>query len=336
MSLKYHIIIILPLFLYLTIQGCDKPKAQESIVNQTYNTSYGTISRIDVYPLFAFDYTSDYQFDEYLQTGTLPLNNSIKSDSTDFRCTCFSASGEDVRLFGRNYDWDTHSSYFMVFTKPENAYASVSTVDLSFFDYNHNQTPDFQGNQNTIKLLPYYPFDGMNEKGVAIGMNALSHARSPNDASKVTIGELQLIRLVLDYAASTNEAINLIQQYNISMEDPPIHYLIADSTGHSVIIEFVEGKMQIINNSNPWQVTTNFIITGLNIPQDVSCWRYNTADETLKNNNGNITVDEAENILKNVSVASTRWSVVYNIKSKQIQIAMGRNFENTHYFTITE
>jgi choloylglycine hydrolase len=256
------------------------------------------------------------------------------SKDNQYTCTCFSAFGEDIRLLGRNYDWSARSSYFIVFTYPPNAYSSVSTVDMYFFNYDHNQPPGDEENLNTIRTLPYYPFDGINEKGVAVGMNALDQAQAPHDPSKVTIGELQLIRLVLDYAASTKEAISLIQQYNIRMENPPIHYLIADSSGHSIVIEFVNGEMIIMENSNPWQVTTNFIITGLDSPDTAPCWRYKSVCETLDQTNGMLTEIDAVNLLQNVTVSSTRWSTVFNLNTKQILIAMGGNFENLHHFSI--
>ena len=331
---KHMFLSVYLVFFYFFLCSCDKERDPVTSVNQTYKTSCGIVTQIDDYPLFTLNYSSDYKFDEYLQTGNIPLYPSNKSNSKNFYCTCFSAFGEDSRLLGRNFDWPDSSTYFIFFTNPPNGYSSVSTVDLGFFNYDHDKTPDFSDNQNTLRTLPYHPFDGMNEKGVAIGMNAIPEALSPHNASKVTIGELQLIRLVLDYASSTQEAINLIQQYNIRMEDPPIHYLIADSSGHSVIIEFVNGKMEIMNNANPWQVTTNFVITGLNSPQNAPCWRYRTVYETLSINNGILSESGAISLLQNVSVPTTRWSVLFYIISGQIQIAMGRDYENPHFFTI--
>jgi len=203
---------------------------------ETFEMPYGTITQIDDYPLFKFTYTADYNFDAYLATGTIPFNLSNNSSSTSYECTCFSAFGGDNRIMGRNYDWPERTTAYLVFTDPPDGYASVSMVDLYFFNYHHNESPKYSGNQNTLQAMPYYPFDGMNEKGVAIGMNALPESRGPYDADKVTIGELQLIRLVLDYAGSTKEAIALIKQYNIRMEQPPIHYLIADSSRYSFLI----------------------------------------------------------------------------------------------------
>jgi hypothetical protein len=331
---KSKFFIVFFIYFYFLHCTCETKWDPVSTANQTHKTSFGTITQIDDYPLFKIVYSSDYKFDEYLQTGKIPYYVTDHSKSINYCCTCFSIFGEGNRLFGRNYDWPEYSTYFIIFTNPPNRYASVSTVDIYFFDYNQDEAPTFSGNENILRTLPYYPFDGMNEKGVVIGMNAVPQAQSPFEPSKITIGELQLIRLVLDYASSTQEAITLIQQYNIRVEDPPIHYLIADSSGHSVIIEFVDGKMEVMENVDPWQVTTNFVITGMNSPQDAPCWRYRTAFETLSVNKGDLSEKGTLSLLQNVSLSTTRWSTVFNIKSGQLQIAMGGDYENLHIFMI--
>ena len=330
-----RVFLIVPFILgYCLLFTCDSEQNPVSSGNETYVTAYGAVTQVDDYPLLTLTYTADYQFDAYLQTGDIPFYTSITSGSKNYACTCFSAFGDDSRLFGRNYDWPDHATYFLVFTDPPDGNASVSTVDMTFFDYHRNESPASSDNQRTRRTAPYYPFDGMNEKGVAIGMNAIPEAQTPYNISKVTIGELQLIRLVLDYANSTREAIALIQQYNIQMEDPPIHYLIADTSGHSAIIEFVDGQMKIIDNTDPWQVTTNFIVTGLSSHQNAPCWRYKTAYETLNAHSGVIGENAAMNLLQSVSVATTRWSVVFNMKNGELQIATGRDYENLHHFRI--
>lgn len=326
---------IVPLFFFCSfLFGCDKRWDSVSSDNPTYKTAHGTVTRIDDYPVFTLHYTSDYKFDAYLETGVLPNVVSNDSDSKNYCCTCFSAFGDENLLLGRNYDWPEPSTCYVLFTDPPEGYSSISTVDLSFFNYEHDESPDFAANQNTLRILPYFPFDGMNEMGVAVGMNAVPEARSPYDASRVTIGELQAIRLILDYAGSTGEAISLIQQYNVRMEEPPIHYIIADSSGHSVIIEFVEGEMEIIENTGPWQVTTNFVIKGLGSPEEAPCWRFRTASETLRLNNGLLSNSGAFDLLQEVSVSHTRWSTVFNLRTGEIQTAMDRDYENLNIFQL--
>ena len=333
---RQKLFILSLVFVFCFLSACDEKSDPVSADYQSFDTPFGTATQVDDYPLYTMTYTADYKFEEYLENGAIPFSSNNHTNAGNYCCTCFSALGENNRLLGRNYDWPESSTYFTVFTNPGSGYSSLSTVDVSFFDYNHSESPDFSGNHNTIRELPYYPFDGMNEMGVAIGMNAVPRARSPHDPAKVTIGELQLIRLVLDYASSTNEAITLVQQYNIRMEDPPIHYLIADSSGHSVILEFVDGEMEIMENTAPWQVTTNFVITGMNSPLEAPCWRFRTAYEMLSTNQGNLSESAAISLLQNVSVTTTRWSVVFDMKSGQISIAMGRKYQNLHTVSVYE
>ena len=318
----------------LFLHACDHNRDPLAVDDMIYETAYGTVAQVDSYPLFTFRYSSDYQFAQYLQDGQFPDLSAKLTVNRKFACTCFSAFGDQTRLLGRNYDWPQHSSYFLVFTDPPDGYASVSTVDLSFFNYDHNQPPHAPDNQEILSILPYFPFDGMNEKGVAVGMNALSSGQGPSDPEKVTIGELQAIRLILDYAATTTQALALFQQYNILMEDPPIHYVIADSSGHSAIVELIDGQMLIMENEQPWQVTTNFIINGLEDWHHAPCWRYQTACQTLSAQNGNLSESEAIAILQTVSVSGTRWSTVFDLKSGQMKIVMGRNFENLLAFSV--
>jgi hypothetical protein len=91
-----------------------------------------------------------------------------------------------------------------------------------------------------------------------------------------------------------------------------------------------------MENAAPWQVTTNFVITGLGNPLEAPCWRFRTAYETLSLNEGEMSESAAIDLLQNVSVASTRWSTVFDMKSGQMKIAMGRNYQNPHVFTIYE
>jgi hypothetical protein len=324
---------IIGLGLFL-LSGCTQEKSPLSAVGQTYQISYGTVTQVDAYPLYVFTYTSGYEFDQYLQSGNFPYYTTVITSSHHFACTCFSAFGGDKSFLGRNYDWSEPSAYYIVHTDPPDGHASVSTVDMTFFNYDYNEPPTSAGNQNTLRLLPYHPFDGMNEKGVAVGMNAIPEGHGPVEEGKITIGELQLIRLVLDYASSTAEALALIRQYNIRMEDPPIHYLIADSAGHSAIIEFVDGQMIVMENEQPWQVTTNFIISDYEDPVHAPCWRYQTAWQTLQNASGILSESAALDLLQQVSLPITRWSALYNLRTGVLQLVMGRKHQNPYAFIV--
>ncbi len=277
--------------------------------------------------LLVMHYYGDYGFDEFLKRGLASEANSILGsvNSPHWSCTCFASFGnENDPLLGRNYDY-TQVRPLILFTDPPGGYASVSMVDITFMGI---YTEDLSW-KNRLRLLiaPYYPFDGMNEYGLAVGMMAIPQAEGGRDPQKVTIGSLQIIRLVLDHARNVTEALALLQDYNVDFRGPPIHYLMADAAGNSVVIEYLDGKPVVIHNDEPWQVATNFILSGTSLEEaESSCSRYKTAYETLRQAQGSLTPSESLTLLNNVSQPITSWSVVYGLTSGKIRLVMARDF----------
>ena len=274
--------------------------------------------QVDDYPLYVARYVNDYKFEEYLQTGQRP---QLKG----FGCTCF----VDGFIVGRNFDFPENPA-LLLFTAPEDGYKSVSMVDLGYFEYSLSNIPvDPVGLEET----PYMPFDGMNEKGLVVTMAAIPFADAPISSDKVSIGEIAVIRLLLDYAADVDEAIELLDEYNVVMTDPPIHYLIADANGESAIIEFLDNEMMVYR-SNESQIITNFLVTGLNLPLESPCRRYNSVFSDISSENGKLSSDNVFQILDDSSQSSTIWSIVYDIENLSIQISMGREYSNVISFML--
>ena len=262
----HRIIIVLSLMVLTSF--CDKESNPGNYSKeQLENLTLSSLEKVNDYPLYVMTYYGDYGFEEYLNTGRRStLNLAVSSDSV-WGCTCFSGlNDKNSRILGRNFDWSNESIPLLLFTDPTKGFASVSVVDLGFFGYSRENLPDLMGNRENLLDTPWMPFDGMNVKGVAIGMMAVPHAESPYHPSKVTLGEIELIRLVLDHAESTDHAISLIQDYNIRMDEHPIHYIIADLSGKSAIIEFYDGEMKIIRYTGRCQVSTIFIFIELDDP----------------------------------------------------------------------
>jgi hypothetical protein len=328
--------IIMILSLFVLASCCDRvSKPGKHSKEELEYMTLSSLEKVNDYPLYIMTYCGDYGFQEYLETGRQIAMNVEAKPAYPWGCTCFSGlKNENCRILGRNFDWPEQSIPLLLFTDPPEGFASVSVVDLGFFGYTRDSLPDLRENRVNLLNTPWLPFDGLNEKGVAIGMMAIPHAVSPYDPEKITIGEIEMIRLVLDYAENLSHAISLIRDYNIRMEQPPIHYLIADRSGKSAIIEFCEGEMKIIPNPGPWQVSTNFIFGELEDPFRAGCWRFNRACSILGANDGDVTSSSAMEILKSVSHENTIWSVVYNMSSGDISIATGSDFPNTLYYNL--
>ena len=65
------------------------------------------------------------------------------------------------------------------------------------------------------------------------------------------------MRLVLDYCKTTNEAIELLGQYNLDFAGPGCHLMIADAEGDSAVVEFIDGFTRVTRTEPTWQVCTN-------------------------------------------------------------------------------
>jgi choloylglycine hydrolase len=176
----------------------------------------------------------------------------------------------------------------------------------------------------------------MNERGLAVGMMAVDHSEGELDPRNGTLDSLQLIRLLLDYAGTVEEALDLMHKYNVDFgQGPAIHYLIADAEGDSVIVEYLNGKLRMIHSRVPWQISTNFLFSETPIEAAHSaCWRYETADLALSSTAGIVTPQEAMAILERVSQTGTIWSLIYNQTSGQILVSTGRDFQKTYPFQL--
>jgi hypothetical protein len=299
--------------------------------------SLATLRKVDDYPLYVMHRYGDYEFDEYLQVG-LQANagrpTAGRGRAGQWACSCFSTLNEDGQaIFGRNFDWYNRPT-LLLFAHPPDGYASASMVDISYLGLDTSE-PSWS---DRIQLLsaPYLPFDGMNEAGLAVGMMAVPSAQPGYDSQKVTIDSLAAIRLLLDNAGSVDEAISLLQAYNIAWGGgPPLHYLVADASGDSAVVEFVGGELKVLRSKDPWQVSTNFVISGKDPDGAKSlCWRYRKAYEALERAAGSISRWEAMDLLEKVSQDLTIWSVVYDMTGGDISAVMGRDFDRVHEFEL--
>lgn len=238
-------------------------------------------------------------------------------------------------IFGRNFDYYHHAS-MVLYTHPSSAYASLSTVDLHYLGFSGETSLDELVHSPNLRSCPFLPFDGMNEKGVAIGMMAVPSAEPPWDLAKASLNCLQIIRLVLDHASTTDGAISLMKMYNYHVEEPPVHFLIADRSGKSAVVEFVHGELKTMYNSEPFHVSTNFIIFGSDAPRATPCWRCDKAYADLKNVNEKIDEQASMEILRTVSQNITMWSVVYNMNFFSLDISVDRKFDKVYEIKVPD
>jgi hypothetical protein len=252
-------------------------------------------------------------------------------------CSLFTALGdEDNLVYGRNFDWE-FSPAVLLFTDPPDGYASVSMVDIAYLGFSEDKVKTLVDlplvERSALLDAPFLPFDGMNEHGLAVGMAAVPPGGMQPDPQKDTLDSLMVIRLILDNAATVDEAVGILASHNINYGGgPPLHYLIADASGDSVLVEFYQGEMVVIPNESPWHLATNFLLASVGESPQGVCERYDTLFENLSESGGQITALEAMAFLQEVSQGNTQWSIVYAMSASEVAVVMDRDYDEIYTF----
>jgi len=356
---RLHILLIL-IFGILTLASCqisgiDLPAPPPTLTSSLTPTSetgaiqftqaeidtLNSLQKVDDHPLYVLHYQGPHRQPTFSATGANEYQRSnfeFENPTPLWACSLFAALADPQRgVFGRNFDWE-FSPALLLFTDPPDGYASVSIVDLAyFFDApDVTQLIDLDLNDRSPLLnTPSMPFDGLNEKGLAIGMAAVPESPTPSDPNNKSVGSLGVIRMILDHAATVEDALTIMRGVNILWNGgPQLHYLIADASGKSALVEFVAGEMVVHYNANPWHQATNFLISNTSGSADGICHRYDVLSERLEEEQGYLSPGEAMELLGDVSQSSTQWSVIYQLHTGQISLAMGRHYSVLHTFQL--
>ena len=209
------------------------------------------VTDYEEYNLYRMDVKYEYDLDRLIEYGitddqslvdaiveeALPIL-PVQIDVPDFGCSAFTLQEADGDiLMGRNYDFRRDTSAMLVYCEPEDGYKSVGFAALDNISAN---TPEESMKKNLATLTaPFICLDGMNEKGVSIAVLTLDSEPVHQNTGKPVIGTTLAIRLILDRAASTAEAVELLQQYDMfASSGRDYHFYITDSTGDGRVIEY--------------------------------------------------------------------------------------------------
>jgi metal-dependent hydrolase (beta-lactamase superfamily II) len=295
----------------------------------------GSLEMVDGYPLYTMHYYGAYtRGPSWAQVSAINRTTLVSSWS----CSLFAALGDaNNRLYGRNFDWE-FSPALLLFTHPPDGYASVSMVDISYLvpaDKVQTLADLPLAERRALLRALHWPFDGMNEHGLVVGMAAVPPGGMIADPAKPTLDSLGVIRQVLDHARDVDEAVSLFESHNVDMGGgPPLHYLLADRSGRSVLVEYYQGEMILIPNDKPWHLATNFLLSSVRDPSAGQCWRYDRIEQRLTQTQGRLSLQEAMDLLAQASQALTQWSVVYGLSTGEVQVAMGQQYDTVHTFLL--
>lgn len=319
-----------------------------------YVMTVASIRKVKDANLYTMSYHGDYHFDEFLEVGAstnnelinflweaLPSDLPIELSPADFACTAYTAVTKDGHpLVGRNLDI-ANTTGMLVRANPKNGYRSISMTALSFIGIKTDDPVDSLKEKLLTFSAVYMPLDGINEKGLSVSvLVAKNCAPTRQQTDKVDITTTTAIRLLLDRAATVDEALELLSQYDMhSSNDTAYHFLIADALGNSTVVEYINNEMVVFEDT---RVCANFLLETKDNISGLGYDRYWIVRESLDETGAVISPERAMELLEaarwqevNREDVSTQWSCVYDLKSKSVDIVMHEDWDNVLSFKLS-
>lgn len=285
--------------------------------------------------MYTMTYRGDYGLDDFLEQGGASSSHEIAEfvcshffyglvsadvKPADFGCSFISVKDKDGNMLtGRNFDWpDCKSPIAIIHTRPEKDYASVSTACISFLGFGDDWSPKGLPEKMALLAAIYAPLDGMNEKGLVVAdLVAGDHTKTNQNTGRVNLTTTSSIRVLLDKAANVEEALQLLESCDMHSDIDFSHHLaISDAKGRSVVVEWVDNKMLVVETP----LCTNHYLAESRL-KDHSLYTEDSHRrlDIMQQMRDSLTTMKHDDVVESISrVASeemTRWSVVFDSKA---------------------
>ena len=226
-------------------------------------------------------FTGDYYFEDYLAQGGAKndrelldfimskmtkglLNLSI--NTSKIGCSSFTAKKSDGQhIFARNYDLYTTNTCIVRVKGNKSRHASISTVDLSFINISPDRNVDNLISKAYCLAAPYAPLDGINDAGVSCGIymtyqgDGKTVIATDQNTELPDISPTALIRMILDYADSIDDAVKFAQSYDMhDSAGTSFHIMVADKSGKSAIFEWVNASNGLDGDGSLRKLTVTY------------------------------------------------------------------------------
>lgn len=360
-TLKYVLLALLALALICAAVFCfiywSRFRTVASIEKLTdYDDGYNVYRMNVVYDydldsVVAKGITDNQSFIDAIVQEALPLL-PVHIEAPSFGCSALTVRDTDGDVhMGRNYDFSLNTSAMLVYCAPKNGYKSVALAALD----NVNANDPLAGLSQRMSTLtvPFVCLDGMNEKGVSIAVLTLDSEPVHQQTDKPDIATSTAIRLVLDRAATTQEAVDLLKGYDMfASAGRDYHFYITDASGDGRVIEYEpEDETRPLIDTKT-DVITNFFINYKDrvLPNQKNGIyghgreRFDAIEAVLQTEEAaghtsqtvwNALQAAAQEPNPNDITSNTQWSLNYNNTDKTVEIILRRHWEDMLTYDLT-
>jgi len=359
------------LFAILAVLGGNPAKFLQ---NKQQEKTIETLTDLDGGHYYKMDYKADYKLQEFIEgdynsqgavrgavaSKLMNIPEAPKPGAENPACSAFQAVTPDGDIIvGRNFDYRfVDGSTVMLRTRPKKGYKSISNVTFNFVGLDGAQLIDGKTDLSILVGAPYMQMDGMNQKGFSVSVLAIVHedCAKQMEQGKHTVMTSVMMRMLLDRAATVDEAIELLKDVNFFADGfqkdrkkgnfSNYHFMLADATGKAVVLEYVkEGGPHsdtkwVMNVIETKYVTNHFLTPGWAKPSNVDD-RFKKLDAKLSSSNGVLTEMEAMQLLDDVHQTATKghqgktqWSVVYNLTKGTAKVCINHDYSKVFEFSL--
>ena len=276
---------------------------------------------------------------EFLSKGyyTPPTPNPSK---TPYGCSTLTArTPEGGFLMGRNFDYMSGTA-MILHTIPDNGYESITTFNVEYYGFGENWLPEGFTNQYMALTGLFFALDGINEKGLAVAvLMAGDEVETHQHTSKPDLPFSSAIRYVLNHAANVAEALKILNDIDMHSEMGfARHYAIADASGRSVVVEYVDNKMVVtespaVANHYLCEQKRNVGLIEGDDRYERLCQRYSQTGGVMSEKQLTEAI-EAVSQPQREGFLGTAWTMVMNLKHPSVTYYSRRHFDKPIHFEL--
>ena len=276
---------------------------------------------------------------EFLSKGH--YKPEVETSKESYGCSALTVKTLDGSvMMGRNFDFPSAIGLIM-HCIPDKGYETITTFNVEFYNFGEDFKPEGFKNQYMCLSGLFVALDGINEKGLAIadlmaGDSIETHQRT----SKPDLTTTAAISYMLKNAANVDEALKLLESIDMHSDiGAAHHYAMADVSGRSVVIEYVDNKMVV--TESPAVANHYLCEQKLNVGLTEGDDRYDRLCHRFDQTQGVMSEKQLTDAIATVSqpqrkgFLGTAWTMVMDLSHPSVTYYSLRHFDKPFHFTFS-
>ena len=276
---------------------------------------------------------------EFLSKGH--YKPEVETSKESYGCSALTVKTPDGSvMMGRNFDFPSAIGLIM-HCIPDKGYETITTFNVEFYQFGEEFKPEGFKNQYMCLAGLFVALDGINEKGLAIadlmaGDSIETHQRT----SKPDLTTTAAIPYMLKNAANVNEALKLLEGIDMHSDiGTAHHYAMADISGRSVVVEYVDNKMVV--TESPAVANHYLCEQKLNVGLTEGDDRYDRLCQRFDQTQGVMSEKQLTDAIAAVSqpqrkgFLGTAWTMVMDLSHPSVTYYSLRHFDKPFHFAFS-